>query len=237
MDHAAVDQAAAFGEIVQRLVAWGLPHDEVAFALQGAVQVKEFAPRAQLFAQGDPVTALYLLRSGGVLQERITQDNQGRRQIRLRRQARPDEWVGHYDLLYNQQHTTRARALDFSQVIAVDASAINRLLYRYPNLRRRIAPLEKIGRLRTIPLFSTLDLTMLSYMADVCQLEVIPAQTEIYAADAPADRLFIVDQGQVLLQGPDLGPIWLGNGTAFGFLDHESRILRLPGVGSQAAQE
>src|SRR5690606_35089502 len=98
---------------------------------------------------------------------------------------------------------------------------INRLLYRYPNLRRRIAPLEKIGRLRTIPLFRTLDLTMLSYVADVSQVEVIPAQTEIYAASAPADRLFIVDQGQVLLQGPDLGSIWLGNGMAFGFLDHE----------------
>lgn len=223
MDNRVLEQDTAFAEVVRRLVAWGLPQDEVEYTLHGAVSVRELAPRAPLFAQDDPVSALYLLKSGAVMQERVTHDRQGRRHIHLRRQARQDEWVGHYDLLYNQRYTTRARALDFTQLIAVDASAINRLLYRYPMLRQRIAPMEKIGRLRTIPFFAALDLTALSYLAEVCNLEVIPANTEIYAANAPADRLYIVDQGQVLLQGQDREPTWLGNGMAFGFLDQLAR--------------
>jgi CRP-like cAMP-binding protein len=224
-ESAVIEQESAFREIVQRLVAWGLPQDEVEYTLQGAISVRELNPRAQLFAQDTPVSAIYLLKSGGIVQERITLDKQGRRRIRLRRQARPDEWVGHYDLLYNQQYTTRARALDFSRLIAVDAAAVNRLLYRYPRFRQRIAPMEKIGRLRTIPFFGTLDLTVLSYLADVCKLEVIPAQAQIYAANMPTDRLYIVDQGQVILQRQDRDPIWLGNGMAFGFLDQQRRSI------------
>lgn len=227
MDNAVVEQENAFREVVQRLVAWGLPQDEVEYALQGAVQVMDLSSGAQLFAQDTPVTAVYLLKSGAIQQERVMLDKQGRRRVRLRRQARPDEWVGHYDLLYNQQYTTRARALEPSTVIAIDAAAINRLLYRYPKLRQRIAPLEKIGRLRTIPLFGLLDLTALSYLADVCALAVMAANTEVYNADAPADRLYIIDQGQVILQGQPRGQTWLGNGMAFGFLGAPARGMNL----------
>jgi CRP-like cAMP-binding protein len=218
MDATIQERDTAFREIVQRLVAWGLPPEEVEYALQGAVEVIELAPRAQLFAQATPLTAVYLLQEGRIYQERISQDGQGRR-VSLRREAHPGEWIGHYDLLYSQQYSSRARALDQARLIAVQAAPLNRLLYRYPRLRQRIAPLEKIGRLRTIPLFGALDLTALSYLADVCQLELMPARTQLYSETDPADRIFIIDQGQVVLTGPDRDDLWLGNGMAFGMLD------------------
>lgn len=219
MDDQSQEREAAFREIVQRLVSWGLPQDEVEYTLQGAVTLVELPPRAYLFAQDTPVTAVYLLQEGRIFQEHIGQDSQGRRRTTLRREAGPGEWIGHYDLLYNQQYSSRARALDFSRLIAVQAGALNRLLYRYPRIRQRIAPLEKIGRLRTIPLFGSLNLTVLSYVADSCRLEVFPAQTTIYSAQDPAERLFVIDQGQVMIEGQADGPLRLGNGMAFGFLD------------------
>ena len=205
--------------IAQRLVAWGLPPDDAAFALQGAVHWRDVAPREYLFTQDAPVTAIYLLVEGRVLQEKIIEDGQGNRRVILRREAQPGEWIGHYDMLYTEQYGTRARAIEPSRVIEVATPALNRLLYRYPRVRHQIAPLEKISRLRTVPLFGNLDLTVLSYVADVCRTERIPADTLLYTAEQPADDLFIIDQGQVILSGDRYADTGVGNGMAFGFID------------------
>ena len=77
--------------IAQRLVAWGLPPDDAAFALQGAVHWRDVAPREYLFTQDAPVTAIYLLVEGRVLQEKIIEDGQGNRRVILRREAQPGE--------------------------------------------------------------------------------------------------------------------------------------------------
>ena len=116
--------------IAQRLVAWGLPPDDAAFALQGAVHWRDVAPREYLFTQDAPVTAIYLLVEGRVLQEKIIEDGQGNRRVILRREAQPGEWIGHYDMLYTEQYGTRARAIEPSRVIEVATPALNRLLYR-----------------------------------------------------------------------------------------------------------
>jgi CRP-like cAMP-binding protein/membrane protein YdbS with pleckstrin-like domain len=218
MEDPAVAYATAVANVVQRLVGWGLPADEVEYALRGAVEVIDLDPRRELFAQDAPVTAVYLIESGGVYQERVVADAQGGRRVVLRRHAQPGEWIGHYDLLYSQQYSTRARTTDFTRLVVVQAAALNRLLARYPKLRQRIAPLDKIGRLRTIPVFGSLNLALLSYLADACQAERIPAGTQLYAADQPADTFFVVDQGQVVLTGDGYPTTPLGNGMAFGFL-------------------
>ena len=218
MVNSAVTDTAAVAEVVQRLVGWGLPADEVAYALAGAVKVVDMDPRRELFAQDAPVSAVYLLQSGGVYQERVVTDSQGSRRVVLRRQAQPGEWIGHYDLLYSQQYSARARTTDFTRLIVVQAAALNRLLARYPRLRQRIAPLDKIGRLRTIPIFGALNLALLSYLADSCQAEPIPAGTQLYGAGQPADTFFVIDQGQVVLSGDGYPTTPLGNGMAFGFL-------------------
>ena len=216
---AATDALAA---IVQRLVAWGFPADDAAYALQGVVRWIDVAARDYLFNQGAPVTAIYLLVEGKIFQEQISADNQGNRRVTLRREAQPGEWIGHYDMLYSQNYGTRARASEASRLIEVQASALNRLIYRYPRVRQKIAPMEKIGRLRTVPLFGSLDLTVLSYVADACRAERIPENTLLYEAEQPADDIFIVDQGQILLSGDDYPWTGVGNGMAFGFHDRRA---------------
>ena len=78
--------------------------------------------------------------------------------------------------------------------------------------------MEMIGRLRTIPIFGALNLALLSYLADACQIEHYPAGTLIYSAEQPADTFFVVDQGQIVLTGDDYPTTLVGNGMAFGFL-------------------
>ena len=212
----------ALGVVIQRLVMWGFPADDAAYALQGAVQWRELAPRQYLFTQDTPVNAIYLLVEGKIFQEQITAEPNGARRVTLRREAQPGEWIGHYDMLYTQSYGTRARAVEACNVIEVQAAALNRLLYRYPRVRQQIAPMEKIGRLRTVPLFGNLDLTVLSYVADACRAERIPENTLLYEADQPADDLYIVDQGQVLFAGEDYPWVGVGNGMAFGFHDRRA---------------
>jgi CRP-like cAMP-binding protein len=211
----------AMSIVVQRLVAWGFPADDTAYALHGSVRWIELPSRQYLFTQDTPVTAIYLLVEGNLYQEQITPDGQGNRRVTLRREAQPGEWIGHYDMLYAKHYGTRARATTACRLIEVQASALNRLLYRYPRARQQIAPMEKIGRLRTVPLFGSLDLVVLSYVADACRAERLPENTVLYEADQPAEDLFIVDQGQVLLSGDSYAWSGVGNGMAFGF--HERR--------------
>ncbi len=204
--------------VIEQLAKWGIPTDELRHELQGAVRWVDLDPRQELFAQGDPLTAAYFLYEGSIIQERITQDAEGRRRASLRREAHHGEWIGHYDLLYAQRYSANTRALGFAVLVEVQAAAFNRLIHRYPLLRRRIAPLDRIGRLRTIPLFAKLDLTALAYLADACAIELIPQGTILYDPPRDATHVFIVDQGQVLLTGDNYPTTLLGNGMAFGFL-------------------
>lgn len=219
---------SALNQIVDHLVAWGVPRDEATYTLHGAVEHVALDPREQLFAQNTPITRIYLLQQGNLFQERIDTDAQGRRRVTMRRAAQPGEWIGHYDLIFGRRYGTRARALDFTDLIAVDAGALNRLLNRYPRLRHRVAPMDKIGRLRTLPLFGALDLVRLAYVADATRAEPYPANTLIYEPTDTGDTLFIVDQGQVILSADGTPDIRLGNGMAFGFVDAPVRQADAP---------
>jgi CRP-like cAMP-binding protein len=224
MSATTLDHQAAFAQIVEALVAWGLPRDDVAFALDDAVEALVLPPREQLFAQDTPLTHVYLLREGRIYLERVTEQG-GQRRIVLRHEIRPGAFLGHYDLLYHQRYTTRARALEESRLIAIDAPVLNRLLYRFPRLRQRIAPMDRIGRLRTIPPFATLDPTTLSYLAESARTAAFPTGAQIYDDGTPAQEVYFIDQGQVRLSWPGGEQEWLGNGMAFGYLD---QILKLP---------
>ena len=195
MEEAPFDLPTAFAEILALMISWGLPHGDVEYVLCDAVSLRELRPREALFTQASPVTHIYLLKSGALYQDRVTRDADGEARISLRRELSAGRLIGQYDLLYGQEYSTRVRALDFCELIAVDATALNRLLYTFPDVRQRIAPGAVIGRLRTLPFFGHLDPTSLSFLAEECEQMQLEDSCAIYGAGDNADRLYYIQDG------------------------------------------
>ncbi len=215
----AADPAVALAQVIALMIQWGLRRDDVEHILYGAVTVGELRPRAILYEQDAPVTHVYLLTSGSLYQDRISAAAGSRRRVSLRREVGAGQLVGAYDLLYGRKHSTRTRAVEFCRYAAIDATALERLLYAFPELRKRIAPVDVMGRLRTVPLFRNLELTTLAYVAEAARQVHLQPDEAVYAEDAIADHIFIVNQGQIRLTWPDGAAMWLGNGMGFGVLN------------------
>lgn len=188
--------------------------------------MRELRPRETLFKQGAPVTHIYLLREGTVFQDRTTGTGKKAR-VSLRREVPAGQFVGQYDLLYGQQHSTRARALNSCKLVAIEANALNRLLYAYPDIRESLAPMTLIGRLRTLPFFERIDTTSLCLLAEMCEQWEFEDGEFIYDIYDNAERVFIIDEGQICLESPTGENRWLGNGMEFGFLEqiHEDPAI------------
>jgi CRP-like cAMP-binding protein/membrane protein YdbS with pleckstrin-like domain len=184
--------------------------------LLSTVEFVTFDATYFLYLQGRPVEKLYLLLTGRVEEARI----QGK-QRRLMRESGPGRLLGVYDLLYRQPHSTWARAMEPCQAIAIDAKVVNRLLYRFPNLRSEMAPLRRIARMQSIPLFEGADLTALSYLADCAEEKELAANERLYGPGQPAETVYLIDQGQMAL---DWGGtrIWMGNGGELGMEEYIS---------------
>lgn len=215
----AADPAVALAQVIALMIQWGLRRDDVEHILYGAVTVGELRPRAILYEQDAPVTHVYLLTSGSLYQDRISAAAGSRRRVSLRREVGAGQLVGAYALLYGRKHSTRTRAVEFCRYAAIDATALERLLYAFPELRKRIAPVDVMGRLRTVPLFRNLELTTLAYVAEAARQVHLQPDEAVYAEDAIADHIFIVNQGQIRLTWPDGAAMWLGNGMGFGVLN------------------
>lgn len=212
------------------MVAWGVPAVDAEHILRGAISLQELRPRETLYAQGAPVTHIYILHSGRLYQDRLTEEPGGKIRVSLRREVKPGQMIGQYDLLYGREYSTRVRALDFCNVISIEATALNRLLYQYPDLRHKIAPAAVIGRLRTLPFLEKLDPTSLSFLAEICEQRAVADGETIYSASDNAERLYMIDKGQVRLSRPNGDADWLGNGMALGFLDRipDNPVLEMP---------
>ncbi|MCB0185254.1 MAG: cyclic nucleotide-binding domain-containing protein, partial [Caldilineaceae bacterium] len=127
-----------------------------------------------------------------------------------------------YDLFYSKEYSTRAKQLPGASVIPLRAVAIDRLIYRFPELRNALAPLTAIERLRTIPFLSRLNQVGLGFVADAAEQLSWQADDPIYRAGERAAYLYLINQGQVSLTHPGQPTHWLGNGAAFGFCEEES---------------
>lgn len=217
---------SAYQYVAQLNFLQGLPREELDyFFLQSpdVLRVVELGPRQQLFDQGDPVRAIYVLLEGSVHQVRIQSDPERGRRATLRTEVTPGGLLGHYDLLYRQSHSTRARAQVPSRLIAIDAALLNRLISRFPRIRDRLVPRERIARLRTIPLLAEADNIAISFLADACQEQQVEPGHRFFSARDNAELFYFIDQGQVQLRWPQGEQYYLGNGMAFGFSSHVSQ--------------
>lgn len=206
----------------------GLASADVHYILAGAVSEVRLRANQMLFLQDEPVERVYVLVQGRMQEARLSTSGPHTARETLARITRAGAFLGLYDFLYHQPHSTRARARSDCQLLAIEAKAIERLIYRFPELRTQLAPLEMIDRLRTIPFLGKLDRTELSYVADATIRIDYPAGTTIYLPGQTANRIFLIDQGQVRLNWPDGTANLLGNGAAFGFANPREEQKTIP---------
>ncbi|MEZ4868899.1 MAG: cyclic nucleotide-binding domain-containing protein [Caldilineaceae bacterium] len=197
-----------------------LTQSDYAYFLAGHVRAQTYHPTETIFQQDEQVLHLYVVSKGVVGEERTPRNRRNAKAV-LKREVDETQRVilGVYDLYYRQRHSTTAYAQDEVRVLEIDASAVERLLYRFPNISKRLARLEIIDRLQTIPLLAGLRKVTLGFLADECQKEQWPADTPIYRMGDLAETLYLIDTGRVELMWGDGQRRWLGNGAAFGLLD------------------
>ncbi|MBK8049745.1 MAG: cyclic nucleotide-binding domain-containing protein [Anaerolineales bacterium] len=133
------------------------------------------------------------------------------------RESQPGALIGIYDYLFDKgAYRTRARALEPSRLLAIKVAALSRLIFRFPNIRGKLAPLDRFGRLRTLPLLHKVEEVGLGFLADIVEPLNFKENELIYASGDTESRLFMIDQGQVRLDGSASESHWLGNGAFFG---------------------
>ncbi len=201
--------------------------DELGYYLHGIERLL-LPPRTVLYQKGRRVERIYLLLQGRVEEVRSSAPaapDAESYELRLR-EAGPGTLLGLYDLVYRLPHSTTARTMDEVELIVLEAAQVNRLLYRYPELRAGMLPGRIINRLRTLPLLASADLVAISYLAEAIQVRTYAPGDTIYQAGDQAERLYFVHEGQVRLDYLDARQIWLGNGADFGYSD---RALAIPG--------
>jgi CRP-like cAMP-binding protein len=175
--------------------------------------------------QEEPCDQVYYIHSGQVRIERwrlgaVTPDNPTGGQVQvLERMVGPGYLVGRFALTYNMPYTSTATALGDVAALAFPTSAFERLIYRYPALRAELSPQTVINRLRTMPLFARVGLVSLSYLAEEITKKSVGKGTAVYTQNQDADRLYLIDRGQVELVHPRRAEerCKLGTGNAFGF--------------------
>ena len=196
-----------------------LAQDEISYILSGAVAERTFHAGQFLYAQDEPVRFVYLLLEGSVEEMRSTREPSGRTRQTLKRTIGPGARLGLYDFLAKHDHSTRARTLEAGRLLAIRATALERLIYRFPNVRSSLAPLQKIDRLRTMPFLADLDWIALGFVADAASDKVeYKPKAEIYTTAAAAEQIYLIDQGQVQLTWPDHATLLLGNGAVCGII-------------------
>jgi CRP-like cAMP-binding protein len=172
-----------------------------------------------LYRQREDTTHLYYIIAGQVKLTRHQANKGGQESVVVEQIAHPGRLLDSYALVYNLPYTATAVAETALLVLRFPTSALERLLYRFPNVRPRIIQQERINRLRTIPLLRGLGLVSLSYLAEDLRIMKVGAGQILYQQHESANLIYLVHQGQVSLLNPRIAedPLWIGTGGTFGF--------------------
>ncbi|MEZ4639975.1 MAG: cyclic nucleotide-binding domain-containing protein [Caldilineaceae bacterium] len=199
----------------------GLPTGEALDVLKSGTEFQRLGQGTVLTQQDSEADYLYYLVQGQVLLER------NRPSARdpnvwvpvVQRTLEPGVLIGRFALIYNLPYTSQATAKTDVLVLRFRTSALERLLYRFPQIRGKIIPQETINRLRTMPIFRGVEPVTLSYLAEEAQTQKFDPENVVYTHDRPPSHLYLIDTGQVILYNPRLPDrqLWLGTGNAIGF--------------------
>ena len=202
-----------------------LPSGDWQQILARSIRQVTLQPRQILYQQDESLDYVYILLKGTVVQAQDRFSNDGQPQICQRQVDVPGTMLSLYDLLfYDTYHTTTRHAGSGPcDLLRIDATAFNRLIFRFPQLRQRLAPMDQIRRLRTVPMIGQPDLVLVGFLAEVMESMTVSAGEYVYSTGELPDRVFFVNQGQVKLEWDDGSVAWAANGAAFGFAEPHGR--------------
>jgi CRP-like cAMP-binding protein/membrane protein YdbS with pleckstrin-like domain len=194
----------------------GVSKPELIELFTDAVRDVSLHDRAVLCQQDATIDYVWLLLEGKISQFRRDVDPAGKPRQSLVREAEPGTLIGAYDFLFETTYRTRAIAVGACHLLAIDASVLSRLVFRFPDMRQRMAPLDTIGRLQTLPMVGEVEPVGLGFLADVLAAKDYKAGDVLYRSGDAVDRIYLLSQGQVELHWDSGAKNWVGNGTLLG---------------------
>ncbi len=189
--------------------------------LANSVYWRHESSRGLLYQQDTPIEAIYALVEGEIYHNRVDTYN-GRRIQCLQRTVGPGALLGLYEFLFDEQYRTNARATGACAILKFDVQAFSRLIYHFPQIRQKLIPQQAMARLRTFPFVTSMAMDpslysiALGFLAEVVEPREVEPEQPIYAEGALDDRIYLLDSGQVRLEGGVDDAHLLGNGTIFG---------------------
>lgn len=192
---------------------------EVVDVLVSSTKFYHFKAEEILTEQDKAAEHIYYLVGGKVRMVRTYQDANKKSISIVDRSVGAGTLLGRFALVYNLPYTSHAQAETDGLALRFRTSALERLLFRFPEIRAQIVPQPIINRLRTMPLFKNMGLVTLSYLAEEVTPNILKAGQEIYTQNDGAEWLYLIHKGQVELYHPRQPnqKIWLGTGSSFGF--------------------
>ncbi|MBK8798590.1 MAG: cyclic nucleotide-binding domain-containing protein [Anaerolineales bacterium] len=200
----------------------GIPHEDWAPIITGAIWSHQLGPFQMLYQQDTPITAIYILLEGHISQYREERGDDGRRLRRFARTIGPSRLLGHLEFLFDDAYRTNARSDDLCWLISIDIHAFSRLIYHFPKIRDKLFSQKIADRLCTFPFMARMAVSIplrpiiAGFLADeTVGIEYEPEQS-IYRLGDLVDKVFLVHHGQVKLELAGQPSHLIGNGGMFG---------------------
>ena len=194
----------------------GISKPELIELFTDSVREIHLHDREVLCQQDTSIDYVWLLLEGKISQYRRDLDAEGKPRQSLMREAEAGTLVGVYDFLFETTYRTRAVAMGSCRLLAIDAAALSRLIFRFPDTRQRLAPLDTIGRLQTFPVVGEAEPVGLGFLADALLFKEYKPGDVLYKSGDAVDSIFLLSQGQVELRWDDGTTNYVGNGTLLG---------------------
>lgn len=171
---------------------------------------------------GRPAAAMYVVSSGWV---RLMSE-----QLTVLANLGPGSLLGEADVLLGRAYTVTAEAATDVTLLVLNAAELTEIVSQQPAIGRQLRimagateDMEKVRHLRRLSLMSNLGSDQLREVAEHMQSERASAGQTIYCRGTPGIALYLIEQGQVALQVPEMPkPVAIvGPGEVFG----ESALL------------
>ncbi len=189
-----------------------LPEDALS-DLAGRVHLRSFPRGKSVFRQGDRPEAFYVVRSGVL---HVLEEDPEAGDERILRTLGRGESFGELGLVDGTARTATVRAVEDSELFAVDETTFDRLLADTVNVPEFAPTFQAVAELRRLPAFASLGVDDLAeVLAHGAWVNVPPGETVIEQG-AAGDAFYAIGAGQVeVIQDHRLAAT-LGPGGHFG---------------------